>query len=112
MSEDFEIVRGNGNIFRDLDLPNADLEQLRALLAAQILKTLDGAQLSEQQAEEATGIAAADFARIRRVKLGRFTIDRLMTVLDRLGQHVDVAIEVHPQKAKLARTTSADSAHL
>jgi hypothetical protein len=41
MSDDFELARGSGNVFRDLDLPNPDLEQLRALLAAQIIKILD-----------------------------------------------------------------------
>ena len=33
------------------------------------------------------------------VQLGRFTIDRLMTVLNKLGQHVDVQIDVHPRGA-------------
>jgi hypothetical protein len=34
MREDhFEIVRGSGNVFRDLGHPNADREHLRALLA-------------------------------------------------------------------------------
>ena len=41
----------------------------------------------------------ADFTRIRNVQLGRFTIDRLMTVLNKLGQHVDVQIDVHPRRA-------------
>ena len=35
--DDFDLVRGSGNVFRDLNQPNADLEQLRALLAAQVL---------------------------------------------------------------------------
>ena len=41
----------------------------------------------------------ADFTRIRNVQLDRFTIDRLMTVLYKLGQHVDVQIDVHPRIA-------------
>ncbi len=42
---------------------------------------------------------AADFARIRNGKLKPFTIDRLMTVLNKLGQQVDVQIDVHPRPA-------------
>jgi hypothetical protein len=34
MTDDFELVRGSGNVFRDFDMPNPDLEQLRAILAA------------------------------------------------------------------------------
>jgi predicted XRE-type DNA-binding protein len=90
--DDFEIVEGSGNIFRDLNHPNADLEQLRSILAARIIKLLDERQLTVRKAEEITGIAAADFSRIRRVKLERFTVDRLMTILNRLGQEVEVDV--------------------
>ena len=40
-SEKLEVVRGSGNVFRDLGRKNADLEQLKALLAAEIIKALD-----------------------------------------------------------------------
>ena len=65
MSDDFELVRGSGNVFRDFDMPNPDLEQLRAILAAQIIKALDRKRLTVRKAAELTGIAAADFSRIR-----------------------------------------------
>ncbi|RYF48399.1 MAG: XRE family transcriptional regulator, partial [Cytophagaceae bacterium] len=48
-------------------------------------------------AQELTGVAAGDFSRIRQVKLGRFTIDRLMTILAGLGQEVEVTVRVHPR---------------
>jgi predicted XRE-type DNA-binding protein len=95
--EPLEVVYGSGNIFRDFGDPNADLEQLRAILAAQIIKTMDKKKLSVRKAARLTGFAAADFSRIRNVKLGRFTIDRLMTMLDRLGQEVEVSVKVHPR---------------
>ena len=50
-----------------------------------------------------TGRAAADFSRIRRANIGRFTIDRLMTILSRLGQEVDVTVRVHPRAAIVAQ---------
>ncbi len=40
------------------------------------------------------GIAAADFSRIRNADLGRFTIDRLMSIINRLGSRVEVKIKV------------------
>jgi len=42
---------------------------------------------------------AADFSRIRQAKLGRFTIDRLMTILARFGQRVEVTVTIHPRQA-------------
>lgn len=99
MSDDFELVRESGNAFRDFGSANADAEQLKALLGAQIIGCLNRRGLTVRAAEEATGIAAADFSRIRRVKLDRFTVDRLMNILNRLGQRVDVAVTLHERPA-------------
>ena len=95
-NEDIEMVRGSGNVFRDFGTANADAEQLRSILAAQIIKALDERELTVRAAEGLTGIAAADFSRIRRANLGRFTIDRLITILNRLNRHVEVTVVVRP----------------
>jgi predicted XRE-type DNA-binding protein len=102
MSDDSEFIRGSGNVFRDFRRPDADLEQLRAILAARIIGVLDERELSVRKAAEITGIDAGDFSRIRRANFGRFTIDRLMKILDRLDQQVDVSVTVkdrHPLHA-------------
>jgi predicted XRE-type DNA-binding protein len=97
MSDDMEIIRGSGNLFRELGHADADREQLRALLAARIIGVLDDRKLTVRAAHEVTGVAAADFSRIRQAKLGRFTIDRLMMILSGLGQEVEVSVYVHPR---------------
>ena len=95
--DDLELARGSGNVFADFDAPDASLRQFRAILAAEIIKTLDAERLTVRDAEARTGIAAADFSRIRQVKLDRFTIDRLLRILDRLNQDVRVKISVAPR---------------
>ena len=94
--EQLELVRGSGNIFRDLGHPNADAEQFKAILAAEIIKALDRDGLSVRAAHGRTGIAAADFSRIRNANLKRFTVDRLMSILNRLGSRVEVRVRVRP----------------
>src|SRR5580700_7663719 len=93
-SEKLQIVRGSGNVFRDLGHKNADVEQFKATLAAEIIKTLDREGLTVRAAHAQTGFAAADFSRIRNADLGRFTVDRLMSVLNRLGSRVEVKVRV------------------
>jgi predicted XRE-type DNA-binding protein len=95
MNDEMGIVRGTGNVFRDLGHPDADREQLRALLAARIIGLLDDRKLTVRAAHEITGVAAADFSRIRKANLGRFTIDRLMTILSALGQEIEVTVNIH-----------------
>jgi predicted XRE-type DNA-binding protein len=102
-----ETVRGSGNVFRDLRKPDADVQQLKALLAAEIVRSLDEHATSVRRAGEITGIAAADFSRIRSANLGRFTIDRLMTILGRLGRDVDVAVTVRRARQPRERTHAA-----
>jgi predicted XRE-type DNA-binding protein len=90
--DDFELFHGSGNVFADFGHPNAEIEQLKAILAARIIRVLNDRGLTVRAAEELTGTAAADFSRIRRVKLHRFTIDRLMLILSRLDQRVEVEV--------------------
>src|SRR6185369_9154061 len=94
--EKLKVVRGSGNVFRDLGHENADAQQFKATLAAEIIKALDRDGLSVRAAHSRTGIAAADFSRIRNADLRRFTVDRLMSIINRLGSRVEVRIEVRP----------------
>jgi len=93
-SEKLEVVRGSGNVFCDMGHKNADADQFKAILAAEIIKALDREGLSVRSAQGRTGIAAADFSRIRNTDLGRFTVDRLMSIINRLGSRVEVKIKV------------------
>ena len=89
-----DVVRGSGNVFRDLGHENADAQQFKAILAAEIIKTLDREGLTVRAAHARTGIAAADFSRLRNADLARFTVDRLMSILNRLGSRVEVKIRL------------------
>ena len=93
-SKKLEVVKGSGNVFRDLGHKHADADQFKAILAAEIIKVLDREGLSVRGAQGRTGIAAADFSRIRNADLGRFTVDRLMSIINRLGSRVEVKIKV------------------
>ena len=95
-NEKLELARGGGNVFRDLRHKNPDAEQFKAILAAEIIKALDRNGLSLRAANGRTGIAAADFYRIRNADLGRFTVDRLMSIINRLGSRVEVKVRVRP----------------
>ena len=97
--ETLELMRGSGNVFRDLGKQGADAQQLRALLAAEIIKILDRERLTVRAAHERTCIAAADLSRIRNANLQRFTLDRLLSILNRLGARVEVKVRVRPTPA-------------
>ena len=91
-----EVAKGSGNVFRDLGQKHPDPDQFKAILAAEIINTLDRKKLSVRGAQGRTGIAAADFSRIRNADLRRFTADRLILIINRLGSRVEVRIKVRP----------------
>lgn len=105
--EPIELAHGSGNIFADFGRKDAALLQLRAHLAAAIIKTLDARQLTVRKAEELTRIAAADFSRIRNANLARFTVDRLMTILERLDLEVSVSVAARSDEAASAPPIAA-----
>lgn len=92
MKKDFALVHGSGNVFRDLDRPAAGLEQARALVAAKIVRALDERGLSTREAEKETGIAHAEFSRIRNARLSRFTLDRMIAILGKLDEEIEVKV--------------------
>jgi hypothetical protein len=48
-------------------------------------------------------LAAADFSPIRNADLGRFTLDRLVSIINRLGSRIEI-------KVKIRRVPSAEHA--
>jgi predicted XRE-type DNA-binding protein len=92
--DDLELVHGSGNVFRDFGDPDAEVLQLKAILAGKIVDVLDEQKISVRRAQEITGYAAADFSRVRQAKLRRFTLDRLIAMLSKLGQEVEVSVNV------------------
>ena len=104
-NDDLELVRGSGNVFADFSRPHAGLEQARAIVAAKIIRILDERQLSTRQAERLTGVSHSEFSRIRNTQLRRFTLDRMITILGKLDEDVEVNLTFHP------RQPSADVPH-
>ncbi|MFC7688675.1 XRE family transcriptional regulator [Paeniroseomonas aquatica] len=71
-------------------------------------KALNEQTLTVRKAAELTGYAAADFSRIRRANLDRFTVNRLLTMLGKLGQDVEVTvIDLHIPRTTPARPEPA-----
>lgn len=104
--EPLEVIHGSGNVYRDFGYENADALQFKASLAAQILKTLDRQKLTVRQAQEHTGIAAADFSRIRNADLKRFTLDRMMGIVNKLGYQIEISYEIKPMTKYTPRVTT------
>ena len=66
------------------------------------MRALDEDGLTARQAHQLARVPEADFSRIRKVKLDRFTIDRLMIILNKLGRDVEPSFNVQPRQQPAA----------
>jgi predicted XRE-type DNA-binding protein len=98
-NDDFELIRGSGNVYRDFGRANAGLLQARAIIAAKIIRSLDERELSTREAEKLTGVSHSEFSRIRNAQLRRFTLDRLIAILGQLNEDVEVRVSVRRRAA-------------
>ena len=96
-NDDKELVRGSGNVYRDFGQPDAGLEQARAIIAAKIIGILDDRKLSIRDAEKLTGVSHSEFSRIRNAQLRRFTLDRMIAIVGKLDENVEVNITIRPR---------------
>ena len=67
---------------------------------------LDRRKLSVRAAQALTGVAVSEFSRIRNVKLARFTIDRMITILGKLDQDVELTVRVRPRRKRPPRSAA------
>ena len=95
---DLELVRGSGNVYRDFERPNAGLEQARAITAAKIIRVLDERKLSTRDAEKLKCVSYSEFSRIRNTQLGRFTLDRMIAILGKLDENIEVSVTFKVRK--------------
>ncbi|PYT30076.1 MAG: XRE family transcriptional regulator [Acidobacteria bacterium] len=95
--------RGSGNVFRDLGHKNADAEPVQGDPARRNHQGARSGTLKRTRGARPHGIAAADFSRIRNADLGRFTVDRLMSIINRLGSRVEVEVRERPVAVQEAR---------
>lgn len=83
------VTRKAGNIFAQLGRPNADDLLRKARVTNVINDVIKRRSLTQEVAAELAGIDQADVSRLANGRISRFSLDRLLTIVDRLG------IEIH-----------------
>jgi predicted XRE-type DNA-binding protein len=86
------IAKGSANIFADLGLPNPEQELIKARLALQIYRIIRQRGMTQSQAASALGIKQPHVSLLMRNRAGSFSVGRLLELLTRLGQDVEVTV--------------------
>jgi predicted XRE-type DNA-binding protein len=88
----YRIARASGNIFADLELPDAKEQQTKLRLAYVINKIANERNLTQAETAKALGVPQPKISSLKNYKLDGFSVERLMVFLTALGHDVDISI--------------------
>ena len=87
-----KVTKGSGNVFADLGLPDAEDLQTRAHLTHQIYNLIKERGISQTEAAELLGLKQPDVSALMNGKFAAFSVNRLLNLLVRLNQEVEIII--------------------
>src|SRR5712692_6350515 len=96
MSDQPEYSVGSGNVFADLDYPNAEEALLKARLTRAISAIIQEKHLTQAAAGEILSLDQPKVSALARGRLAGFSVERLLRCLTALER--DVTIVVGPKK--------------
>jgi len=94
--EENAVIASSGNIFADLERPDAEEALARVRLAQQIAETIEQQALSQTEAAELMGLDQPKVSALVRGRLSGFSTDRLLRCLMLLGKDVDIVVRDKP----------------
>jgi predicted XRE-type DNA-binding protein len=100
MSDDITATASSGNVFVDLGFDNPEEELLKAELVREIRAIIKRRRLTQENAATLMGMKQPDVSAIVTGRTGKFSLDRLVRCLDKLGYKVDVIVrhKTHPAR--------------
>ena len=97
------IVRGSGNVFADLNLPDAGERQTKLRLAYALNTVIDAQRLTQEETAKRLGLNQPKVSALRNYKLEGFSVERLMTLLNALDRDIEIVIRKKPKSRPAAR---------
>ena len=91
-----EVEPGTGNVFADLGFLDAKERTLKVELAVEVNRILAARGLAQERAAKVLGLRQPHVSDLVRYRLDRFSVERLMDFLTRLGKDVQIRIAARP----------------
>lgn len=93
------VQASTGNVFADLNLPDAEDLNTKVRLAVAINSLLAARRLTQAVAAATLGINQPKVSAIRHYKLDGFSVERLMVFLTALGSDIEIHIKSRGRRA-------------
>ena len=87
-----ETERGSGNVFADLEIPDAEAHLLKAQLVTRIDDIVRRRGLKQAEAAKLLRLSQPDVSRLLRGSVREYSMNRLLRLLTALGHDVNIVI--------------------
>ncbi len=90
--EKIPVTRGSGNVFADLELPDADLLLAKARMTAKLEAVMADENLSQTEVSRRSGTTQPKVSRMLSGKGRGYTLDKIIETLNTLGCNVEIRV--------------------
>jgi predicted XRE-type DNA-binding protein len=90
--------KSSGNVFRDLELPDAEEHLVKAKLVWKIDAIMKNRALKQVEVAALLGVRQPDVSKMLRGEFRQFSVERLLRFLVALGQDVEIVVKPHQGK--------------
>jgi predicted XRE-type DNA-binding protein len=97
------VTPSSGNVFADIGVPEPEEELAKAQLASRIREIVHNNQLTQVAAAGLMGIDQPKVSALLNGRLSSFSSERLMRLLTRLGQDVEIVVKSKPRRRQRGR---------
>ena len=91
-ASDSTVERSSGNVFADLDVPDAGAHLLKAELVSRIDTIVRQRGMTQTEAARILGLSQPDISRLLRGDFRQYSLERLFRLLTALGRDIDIVI--------------------
>jgi predicted XRE-type DNA-binding protein len=102
-SKRVEVHESIGNIFADLNLPDADHHFLKAEIVAELYRLINERKLTQAKAGSIMGVSQPEVSRLFKGNFREYSIERLMTFLTAFDRDVEIVSRPRPKRTRKSK---------
>ena len=102
-TEHVEIHQSSGNIYADLELPDAEIHYIKSQIVIQLYRLTNLRKLTQAKAGELMGISQPEVSRLFKGRFREYSVERLMGFLTAFDQDVEITVRPHPKAGEGGR---------
>ena len=92
MSKKIKFEESSGNVFEDLNLPDAEELLLKAKLGYEVFQIIEERKLTQKEAAKILGVKQPEISRLKNGKFNHYSVERLLTFLTLLNHDIEIHI--------------------